>query len=192
MTPVEPRQWAEIRVFAESLAGEKARQIIGKAGLRRSDLEDVRQQLLLYVVSHLPRYDPRRGTPEAHVTMLIKTAVALLLRGRRLHKHGRGKPTASLDAGADGQRAFSDLSRADHGRRLGRHPHDETDLIESRLDFAEAAGSLPTDLQILASLLLQGQTTSSVARLTDQSRRRVRARVEAIRAHLKRYGLHEW
>lgn len=73
------RRWAEIRPFAESLVGAKARQIIGKAGLRRSDLEDIRQQLLLYVVEHLAEYDRRRGTPEAHVTMLITTAVAMLL-----------------------------------------------------------------------------------------------------------------
>jgi hypothetical protein len=114
------RRWAEIGPFAESLAGSKARQIIGKAGLRRSDLEDIRQQLLLYVVEHLADYDRRRGAPEAHVTMLIKTAVAMLLRERRARKRGGGRPSVSLEAVTNWERPADEyLSPANSGRRLG-------------------------------------------------------------------------
>lgn len=155
-------------------------------------MEDVRQQLLLYLVGHVGDYDGRRGTPERHAAMLITTAVALLLRDRRLQKHGGGRPPASLDVVTNGQRPADEyLSPADYGRRLGREPRAERDAMEMRLDLADAVGSLPAALQALASLLLQGQTVASAARLAGRSRGQVHRDVEAIRAHLKRYGLHE-
>jgi len=186
-------QWAEIRLFAESLACIKASQIVGKAGLRPSDVEDNRQQLLLYVISHLGDYDRRKGTQEAYATMLIMTAVALLLRDRRSGKHGRGKPSASLDALTNGHSPDAEyLSRDAGGRRLGLRRHDEQDATELRLDLADAVGSLPANLEALARLLGGGHTEASVGRLTGRSRRQVRHDVEAIRAHFKCFELQDW
>lgn len=188
----DARRWAEIRPFAESLAGSKARQIIGKAGLRWSDLEDIRQQLLLYVVEHLADYDGRRGTPEAHVTMLITTAVAMLLRERRAWKRGNGRPSVSLDAVTNWERPADEyLSPANSGRRLGDDHCAEHDSMDLRIDMVEAVGMLPSQLRTLAHLLARGQTVASVARLADCSRRRVYDDVYALQCHLHRHELHD-
>lgn len=181
---VDARQWAEIRPFAESLVGVKARQIIGKAGLRWSDLQDIRQELMLYLVGRLGDYDQRRGPAEAHATMLVTTAVAMLLRRRRVQ--ARGRSPVSLDAMSDQERLIDwHLSPADHGRRLGLRPRAEQDLAEIRMDLADAMASLPEDLRALSCLLVQGQTEASVARLSGRSRRQVHKEVEAIRSHLQ-------
>lgn len=186
---VDPRQWAEIRLFAESLVGVKARQIIGKAGLRWSDLQDIRQDLLLYLVGRLSEYDRRRGPVEAHATMLITTAVAMLLRRRRAQ--ARGKPPVSLDGTSDQERMTAwHLSPTDRDRRLGVRPRATQDFAEIRMDLADAMASLPADLRALSCLLVQGETEASVARLSGRSRRQVHKEVEAIRAHLEGCGLH--
>lgn len=81
--PFDARQWAAMRPFAESLASVKTRQLVGKAGLKVTDQDDIKQQLLLYMIQRLHAHDRSRGIPEAFISMLIKTAVALLLRERR-------------------------------------------------------------------------------------------------------------
>lgn len=179
------RLWEEIRALAVWLAGRKARQIMGKAGLRPSDIEDVRQHLLMYVVEHLGAYDSRRGPPEVYVAMLITTAVAMLLRHRRTMKHGGGRPPESLEV-IDGSHDpdVEPISTRVGGRRLGRELCDPEDSVDTRMDLAEAMASLPLDLRALACLLVQGQTEASVARLYGRSRRQVHYDVEAIREQL--------
>lgn len=185
-----PLQWQEVCEFAEWLAGIKASQIIGKAGLRRSDFEDVRQSLLLYVIEHLGEYDPRRGLPQAFASMLITTAVAMLLRRRRQMKRGGGRPPMSLDAIAGshnpGPVQFSSDARS---RRLGLLPRDDQDATDERLDLAAAVSSLRGDLRALASLFAQGHTVASIARLSGRSRRHVYRDVDALRSHLTCAGL---
>lgn len=179
-------------MFAESFAGEKARQIIGKAGLRRSDLEDVRQQLLLYVVSHLPGYDPRRGTPEAHVTMLLTTAVAMLLRERRAQKRGGGRSPAPLDELTHNERPDGEcLSTTDAGRRLGCESGDVLETADLRFDLGDAVASVPLRLRSVVYLLACGETVASIARLPGRSRRRVYNDIHAVEAHLRSCGLED-
>lgn len=186
----ESRLWDQTREFAEWFAGFKAKQIIGKAGLLRSDFEDVRQHLLTYVVEHLAEYDPRRGLPEAFASMLITTAVAMLLRRRRQKRYHGGKPPESFDSNAGSHDPdVEPLSSEARGRRLGLQPCDPQDAVDTRMDLADAMASLPLDLRALACLLVQGQTEASVARLSGRSRRQVHYEVEAIREQLECFGL---
>lgn len=187
---IDPVRWAQVRPFAESLVAVKARQILGQAGFRQADLDDIRQDLLLRVLGQLDRHDPARGSLEALVTIVVDSAVKMMLRERDALKRGGGRTPDSLDAASDDERpAVSRLSLVDHARRLGICSTPDQETVDTHLDVREAMSSLPPELLETASLLLQGESEASIARITGAGRRAVKHDVEAIRAHLARLGL---
>jgi len=190
--PFDARQWAAVRPIAESLASIKASQLVGKAGLKVTDQDDIKQRLLLYVIEHLHAHDQSRGIPAAFVAMLITTAVAMLLRERRSIKRGGRKLTLSLDAITKDDRTLNDhITLATSWRRLGVVRPDERQMIDVRVDIAGAIQAVPEHLLPLVDQLAKGETIAAVARKTGRSRRRVFRDLDALRAHLEPFGLHE-
>lgn len=190
--PFDAQQWAAVRPFAESLASIKARQLVGKAGLKATDQDDIKQQVLLYVIERLHAHDRSRGIPEAFVSMLISTAVALLLRERRSIKRGGRKVTLSLDAITTADRLLNDhLTRATSWRKLGVVRPEERQVIDMRVDIADAIQAVPEHLLPLVDELAKGETVAAVARKTGRSCRRVFRDLDALRAHLEPFELHE-
>jgi hypothetical protein len=190
--PFDARQWAAVRPFAESLASIKARQLVGKAGLKATDQDDIKQQLMLYVIERLHAHDRSRGIPEAFISMLMTTAVALLLRERRSIKRGGRKLTLSLDASTSDDQPLNDhITPATSWRRLGVVRPEERQVIDVRVDIADAIQAVPEHLLPLVDELAKGGTVAAVARKTGRSRRRVFRDLDALRVHLEPFGLHE-
>jgi hypothetical protein len=124
--------------------------------------------------------------------MLITTAVALLLRERRSMKRGGRKLTLSLDAITKDDRPLNDhLTPASSWRRLGVVRPEERQVIDVRVDIADAIQAVPEHLLPLVDQLAKGETLASVARKTGRSRRRIYTDLRALRSHLEPYGLHE-
>jgi len=89
--------------YAARLIRIKARQLIGKAGFTRSDLEDIEQELTLDLLERLPRYDPARASRRTFIARIIDHKVARLLEYRCAARRDPRRMECSLHAPVTGE-----------------------------------------------------------------------------------------
>lgn len=138
----------------------KARRLVGRAGLRRQDEEDVTQELTLRLLERLDRYDPARGTWPAFARCVIERLGNNLTRDRRAAKRDGGQHAplpGEVPAPAGGD--AGDLAR----------------------DVAGVLAGLPDDLRRAAELVMIG-TVAEAARALGVSTSTVYARLRELRA----------
>ncbi|MBP3954870.1 hypothetical protein J8F10_06185 [Gemmata sp. G18] len=151
--PIDPTVAAIIR--------GKADRMVGGAGLRPQDREDIEHELVLRVLAQRDRFTEGRGTWPAFVWCVVERAGNNVLRARRRVKR----------AGAPGALPASAACRGD------------PDDLARAIDLADALAALPPDLRDLAHRLVT-DTVADIARAWGLSRTTVHARVEELRARL--------
>jgi len=72
-----------VQEYVRWLVSRKSKQLVGKAGLTKSDREDIEQELTLHLLERWDHYDPSRGSERTFVARVIDNEVARLLRDRR-------------------------------------------------------------------------------------------------------------
>ncbi|MDY3563388.1 hypothetical protein R5W23_004891 [Gemmata sp. JC673] len=160
--PIDPTAAAIIR--------RKARRMVGRAGLRPQDREDIEHDLVLRVLVQRHRFDDGRGTWPAFVWRVVERAGDNILRSRRRAKRA-GRPAESLTAGS---------ATADPAESSAR-----------AADLARALAALPPELRAVA-VLLTTHTAAAAARALGLSRSTVYARLQRIRARPEWAGLAEY
>mgnify|MGYP001451786420 FL=1 len=86
------------------IAEREARRVCRIARLPAQEREDIRQDLLLDLLTRLPAFDPARGSLEAFATVCFRHRGIRL--AARIRRERDGRHPASLDepiAGADGE-----------------------------------------------------------------------------------------
>jgi len=83
--------------FTVTFIRVKAGQLCRRTDYSRSDFDDLRQDMRLYLLEKAHLYDPGRGTIEAFVTNAVSTWVGMDLRRRGRLKRSNGSPTISLE-----------------------------------------------------------------------------------------------
>lgn len=149
--PIDPAVAAVIR--------RKASRLVGRAGLRVQDREDVEQQLTLRVLEREGAFDPRRGTWRAFVRRVVDRHGENLVRARRAAKRYAGplEPLTEEAAAGDGG-------------------------VDARVlagDVAVAIAALPDGLRRVAELVRAG-TVADAARALGIARATVYARLREI------------
>ena len=154
----------------------KAKQLVGRAGLRPHDRPDVEQDLAAHLVDRLEDFDPTRSTLEAFAAMVIGQAVANLLRARRADKRSPPPPTAAPTPAED----VSD-------------PRTDGDIRRRELaaDVAAVLARLPAGLQALAQHLKAG-TVSQAARASGEHRTTLYGPLAELRAAFHRADLGDY
>jgi len=56
----------------------KANQLIGKAGYKRDDYDDIIQEIILDVCGRLPKYDPEKSKFETFVNICLRMTTCIL------------------------------------------------------------------------------------------------------------------
>lgn len=150
--PIDPTTAAIIR--------GKANRMVGRAGLRPQDREDIEHELVLRVLAQRSRFTPARGAWPAFVCRLVERAGDNLLRfrGRAKRAAGPTEPLTERVAAADGEATHAPSA-----------------------DLARAVEALPPELRAVAELMTT-HTVTEAARALDISRATVYARLRAIRA----------
>jgi hypothetical protein len=164
---------------ARDLIRGKARQVARRAGLTRSDLSDLEQDLALHVWTRLNKFDPARQADRgAFVRMLVAHATATILRGRV--RRARRAP-ASLDAALcqAGDRPAEPIDAGSSRREA------ETALA---LDVAAVLAVLPGDLRRVAEAL-RTRSVTAAARDLGLSRGAVYRRLGYLRRAFAAAGL---
>lgn len=171
----------------------KARQLCRRSDFSRSDFDDLRQGMFLYVLEKSHLFDSQRGTIEAFVTNAVNTWVAMLLRSRSRLKRSGDSQAISLEGTLierDGEETSlkAVLSIADLQRRTGAHTRDPIDQIDLRDAMARAVSTLTSDEQSLLRHVAE-HGVASAARKHHVSRRQIENALARMRSRFEDAGL---
>jgi RNA polymerase sigma factor (sigma-70 family) len=168
---LSPQVWRAVR--------RKARQLVGRAGVRPLDREDIEQELALHLWQALRNFNPEAGSPGAFVATVLARAGHSLLRRRNSRKRGKGHVHCSLT------NEYEDPE----GNIMG----DQTDLVLCDADRPhEIAFDLAHDVDVVLAQLpphlrqlaedLKRQKVSEIARRTGVSRSTIYTRIAELRS----------
>ncbi len=100
--------------FAIELANRISLRLEHHNSLSSFEIEDIEQELLTYVLERASQFDPAKGSIEAFVTQMMRTAAASLIRGsnRRRSNPPPGRVVDSLSKMVEGpDRKSEELNR---------------------------------------------------------------------------------
>ncbi|GJQ30462.1 MAG: hypothetical protein HBSAPP03_23460 [Phycisphaerae bacterium] len=171
--------------FTSELIRRKAAHLCRRPGFSRTDEEDLRQEMSLYLWTKARLFDAQRGNIEAFVNTALTSWVAMELRRRRRIKRRDGFRAISLEGTfveCDGQldSLASVTGEADHLRRTGR---DTVNFIE-HIEVLEAYRAIDAALTRRERALLRDVIDHGVAgaaRIRRVSRRQIDRALAAIR-----------
>jgi DNA-directed RNA polymerase specialized sigma24 family protein len=171
-------------------ASMAARGLVGRLGLPGHEQEDLRQELLVDLISRLKWFDPARGTLSAFAGVIIRHRAGQL--GKRINRERAIFAPMSLKvSSADDPNAavaFDSLVEADEYNSWPAHPHDRFATIDRRLDLGRALGKLrPRDLSLCVKLA--EQTPAELSRSGKFSRATLYRRLRNIRLRLLEEGI---
>lgn len=179
--------------FTVALIRAKARQLCRRTDFSRSDYDELRQGMRLYLLEKAHLFDPERGNLQAFVTQMIKTWVAMQLRYRTCPKRGESFTADSLERTTvehEGQMtSLGGTLLEEDGRRLTRsYPRSDTELFELRDALAHVMAKLdPEDRALLTSVAEIG--LKPTARKLGVSWRQVTNALNRIRQECEKAGL---
>lgn len=153
--------------FEFGIIRRKARQLVGRAGFKPQDIEDLEQDLMLRLIQGLQSYDPEIAHQKSFVTALVERAVATILRDAKAGKRDHGNQQ-SLEVlielpGESPTQLGNTIGDREYNRRRGRHPRTPEELDALSSDLAAVVGSLPEEQRQLADKL-KSESISGSAR----------------------------
>jgi RNA polymerase sigma-70 factor, ECF subfamily len=183
--------------FAVRLIKRKVRRLVGQAGFREADRQDLEQELVLDVIERLSRFDPRRSKRETFITRLVEHHIASLIEARKAGVRDYRKEAGSLDELAPvGEGAGGDLPPilrgGDYVRRAISEARREEELRQLRVDLEGVVSRLPEGSRFdLLSLCrrLETKSVSGVAKELGVPRSTIYEAIQEVRAEFKRAGL---
>ena len=178
--------------YAERLIHYKAQQLVGRAGLTDSDIDDIRQEMWLDLLERIPRFESDKATLETFIDRVVTHRMASILRhhcgmGRDYRRNGES--LSSVISDADGQTAelAQTLCEDIHDRRTGSATRPALEQFELTTDIQTVLDSLPAPLRDLCQLL-KSEPISVAACKLGITRHEASARLEKIREHFEEAG----
>jgi RNA polymerase sigma factor (sigma-70 family) len=167
--------------FCWGIIRRKARQMVGHAGIKEQDHEDLVQELMLRLLRSLRLFDAAQADRKSFVTAVVERNAAKILRDRRAKKRDGGR-IESLDV------LLETLDEEPPDLAVDDHAAEQADLA---IDMADLLARLPAELRDLAERL-QRQTLSQAAREIGVARSTLQRRVARLRRHFEDAGLRNY
>jgi len=167
--------------FCWGIIRRKARQMIGRAGIKEQDRDDLVQELMLRLLRSLRLFDAAQADRKSFVTAVVERNAAKILRDRRAKKRDGGR-VESLDA------LLENLDEEPTDLAVDDHAAEQADLA---IDVADLLTRLPARLRDLAERLRR-QTLSQAAREMGVARSTLQRRVVRLRRHFEDAGLRNY
>jgi len=179
--------------FTVTLIRIKAKQLCRRTDMSRSDLDDLQQEMRLYLLQKLHLFDPERGNLEAFVTNVINTCVAMLLRHRERDKRRESYNAISLErtrVECDGDlTTLGAVLLEEDGRRLTQTaPISPSEQFELREALQHVVDSLSAEDRALLMQVAEHGITHT-AKVLGVSWRQVNNAMARIRDLCKKAGL---
>lgn len=144
--------------YAVYTAKRKANQLIGKAGLTRCDVEDLKQEIILDLLHRLPTYDPARGNRKGFITRVVDNKCASIIRSRKAGMRDYRLSGYSLNERLENDDGYSveridTISEDEYLRLMGGRSHSLAELVDICIDVRKALKSvLPAGCTLCESL----------------------------------------
>jgi RNA polymerase sigma factor (sigma-70 family) len=158
---------------------QKAKRLVGKAGLRPADREDLEQELALRVWRGLQNFQPGAGRPGTFVAMVLDRAANSLLRLRSSSKRGGRHIHQPLAPEYETSAESPDGAKATCFRWTAGASHEAAFALTHDVDVV--LGRLAPSLQRLAEEL-KHHSVAEAARRAGLSRSTIYARIAQLRA----------
>ena len=182
--------------YAIRLIKFKVRSLIGEYGFTESDSEDLQQDLLIYLLEHLPQYDSTRATQRTFMDRLLDNEIRTMIKHRRCRKRDCNTKFTSINqtiSGDDGDPlSIEDLISYDNCMlHNGLITHTATELGDMRIDVELALSSLPNKLRSLCERL-KTQSITEIITETGECRNSVNYKIRRIKKLLGNTGLEKY
>ena len=179
--------------FTVTIIRAKARQLCRRSDFSRSDYDDLRQDMRLYLIKKARLFDPVRGNIEAFVTKALNTWVAMRLRYHNRDKRRESYKVVSLDRTfVECEGDITTLGKVlleEDGRRLTQTcPISAVERFELSEAIEHAMQNLePEDRALLIQVTEHGVT--GAAKSLGVSYRQVANAMKRIRGIFKKMGV---
>jgi len=179
--------------FTITLIRIKARQLCRRSDFSRSDYDDLRQEMRLYLLEKVSLFDPSRGRREAFVTRCLNTWVTMQLRYRGRQKRRASYQAVSLEGTpvaceGDVTSLGAILLKEDGQRRVQVYPVSPTEQFELREALDHVMEKLaPADRELLSQVAEDG--LARTARERRVSRRQIKNALDRLRPYFEEAGL---
>jgi RNA polymerase sigma factor (sigma-70 family) len=159
MDATNPKTQPELTEYALDLVHCKAQMLVGKAGYRRRDVNDIKQDLIQDLLESLPAFDPAKATYETFVSRIVKRKISNMLRDRHRQVRDYRREECSLDDEVDigeeeTEPMFTTINEDDHDLRIGKYSRGRQAREDLQLDTAAVMAKLPPDLRPIAEMLM--------------------------------------
>lgn len=150
----------------------KVRRLVGHYGFRKSDVDDLAQDLAMHVVQQSHCYRPELGKREAFIETVTKNKILHLIESRTASKRDNRR---DLPIETVGEFCLLDC-------------HASQERIDLQIDVRNAIARMPDDLRQFASLRQQ-YGEREIEKILGLTRGQVRTRVQRLERFLLEAGL---
>jgi RNA polymerase sigma factor (sigma-70 family) len=162
--------------------------LIGKAGFRRQDREDLEQDFLVDLLRRLESFNPKRSPRRHFVMLVVKHYASSLLRKRHARKRDYRKVISLHTPVNSGDGTVNELaqtiSQEEYDQKHGRAESDREEMVELATDVRDRLNTLSAEDQSLAGLLTM-HSVSEVAEILRLHRSTVSYRVRRLRPRFR-------
>lgn len=185
-----------INEYAARVIRHKAKHLVGTAGFTESDRDDLEQEMMLDVITRLPKFDANRGTPKTFVARIIERKISKLIRHRTSDMRDYRREAFSLNENIED----GDGGCIERGDLVSRESIDPVVASNSRTGVEEMAFlqdlesvlvGLPDHLRRLCEILKTG-SISDAAREMGVPRTTLHDHVTKLRSLFEDAGLREY
>jgi len=167
----------QLTEYTMTLIRHKARQLVGKAGYTKDDVEDIEQDLIRDLLERLPKFDPARATLNTFADRVIGSRVCNLLRHRQTEMRDCRREAFSLNdeiETEDGPMQLHEtVSQDEVDLRTDRYTRPAAERDHLNFDLKAVIVSLPPELQEVAEML-RSHSVAEVVRALGIPRRTFR------------------
>jgi RNA polymerase sigma-70 factor (ECF subfamily) len=186
----------EVNEYAARVIRHKAKHLVGTAGFTESDRDDLEQEMMLDVITRLPKFDANKGTPKTFVARIIERKISKLIRHRTTDMRDYRREAFSLNESVED----GDGGSIERGDLMSRESVDPVVATDSRtgaeemaflMDLETVLAGLPDHLRRLCEILKTG-TISDAAREMGIPRTTLHDHVTKLRSLFEDAGLREY
>ena len=179
--------------YAQTCITIEARQLSQRSEFRRSDEEDLQQDLWLTLLKEADRFDPKRASLNTFIDRVVNTAAGMIVRRPYRRKRAPGSRVLSLDAtsvsvSGDVKKPLAQyVSVLDLSQRIGAVPRDEAAHREDAEAIDHALNAMPEHVRDVCRRVMGGSIASASSEL-GTSRHCIREMLQAARPYLEQAG----
>ncbi len=181
--------------FTCGIIRRKVKQLIGRAGFTRQDVQDLEQDFYLKVLQSLSRFRPTQGHRNKFITAVVERYVANVLRNKQAEKRDHRRISSlnvTIELTDDGPVELAQtIGSRELDARLGRARRSDEELVQLAIDLAELTATLPETWQVLLQHR-RSHSLAEVARMLGVPRTTLNEWMRHIRQRFEKADLRDY